>query len=162
MNKAIFLDRDGIVNREIGNYIMRFEEFEILPSLIPFMKEAHRRGYRFILITNQAGIAKGLYDSSLVERCHQFLLEKLANHQLGFDEIYYCPHFPEYGACLCRKPGSLLLEKSIARFKLNPADCIMIGDRERDIEAAAGAGVRGFLLPSNPSLENMLHCLPAS
>lgn len=159
MMRAIFLDRDGIVNKEIGNYILRFEEFEILPNLIPFMKEAKKQGYIFIIITNQAGIAKGLYGPELVDRCHDFLAEKLAEHQLNFEEMYYCPHFPEYGECLCRKPKSLLVEKGLARFKLNPKNCIMIGDKQRDVDAAMGAGIRGFLLPPNPSLEEMLNCL---
>lgn len=160
MNKAIFLDRDGIVNRELGDYILRFGEFEVLPQLIPFMQEGKRRGYRFIIITNQAGIAKGLYGHELVEQCHAALAAGLAPHGLSFDEIYYCPHHPDYGQCLCRKPGSLLVEKGLARFGFDPARCLMIGDKERDVLAAEGAGIKGYRLPPNPSLEALLACLP--
>ena len=77
MSKAVFLDRDGIVNKELGDYILRYEEFEILPELIPFLFEVKRRGYKIIIITNQAGIAKGLYNHDLVEACHDFLKEEL-------------------------------------------------------------------------------------
>jgi len=159
MKKAVFLDRDGIVNRELGDYIMTFEEFQILPELLPFLYEVKKRGYLLIMITNQGGIAKKLYGHELVNKCHDFLKEELDGHSLGFDEIYYCPHHPESGNCLCRKPGSLLLEKAVARFGLDPSKSLMIGDKVRDVEAAAGAGVKGFLVPSNPSLEQLMNCL---
>lgn len=67
-SKALFLDRDGIVNREIGRYILNINEFELLPALVPFLQVAANKGYRFVLITNQAGIAKGLYGHDLVNR----------------------------------------------------------------------------------------------
>jgi D-glycero-D-manno-heptose 1,7-bisphosphate phosphatase len=158
-NKAVFLDRDGVVNRELGDYILRYEEFEILPELIPFLYEVKQRGYKVIIITNQAGIAKGLYDHKLVDACHSFLIEELAGHGLQLDEIYYCPHHPDFGNCLCRKPKSLLIEKALARFDLDPTASLMIGDKPRDVEAANGAGVRGFLVPPNPTLDQLLECL---
>lgn len=158
-NKAVFLDRDGVVNRELGDYILRYEEFEILPELIPFLYEVKKRGYKVIIITNQAGIAKGLYDHKLVDACHSFLIEELAGHGLKLDEIYYCPHHPDFGNCLCRKPKSLLIEKALARFELDPSASLMIGDKPRDVEAANGAGVRGFLVPPNPTLDQLLECL---
>jgi D-glycero-D-manno-heptose 1,7-bisphosphate phosphatase len=159
-NKAVFLDRDGIVNREIGDYIQKYEEFELLPDLIPFLYEVKRRGYLAIIITNQAGIAKGLYDHVLVDACHDFMNEELRGHQLAFDAIYYCPHHPDFSACLCRKPESILVQKAIGRFNLDPAQCLMIGDKDRDVEAAAGAGVKGFKLKANPDFEELLACLP--
>lgn len=158
-NKAVFLDRDGVVNRELGDYILRYEEFDILPELIPFLYEVKQRGYKVIIITNQAGIAKGLYDHTLVDACHTFLIEELAGHGLQIDEIYYCPHHPDFGNCLCRKPKSLLIEKALARFELDPSVSLMIGDKPRDVEAANGAGVRGFLVPPNPTLDQLLECL---
>ena len=160
MNKAVFLDRDGIVNKELGDYILRYEEFEILPELIPFLFEVKRRGYKIIIITNQAGIAKGLYNHELVEACHAFLKEELSGHGIYLDEIYYCPHHPDFGECLCRKPKSLLIEKAIARFQLDPDQCFMIGDKLRDVQASEGAGVKGFQLPANPSLDQLFECLP--
>jgi D-glycero-D-manno-heptose 1,7-bisphosphate phosphatase len=159
-NKAVFFDRDGIVNREIGDYIQRYEEFELLPELIPFLYEVKKRGYKMIIITNQAGIAKGLYNHDLVTACHDFMTEELKGHNLEFDAIYYCPHHPDFSACLCRKPESLLVQKAIGRFNLDPTKCIMLGDKDRDVEAAEGAGVKGFKLPANPSLNQLLACLP--
>jgi D-glycero-D-manno-heptose 1,7-bisphosphate phosphatase len=160
MKKAVFLDRDGIVNREIGDYIKRYEEFELLPELFPFLYEVKKRGYLTVIITNQAGIAKGLYGHELVHACHDFMQEELSGHGLAFDAIYYCPHHPDFGQCLCRKPQSLLVEKAIGRFGLDPEKCFMIGDKDRDVQAAQGAGVKGFKLPANPTIEELMSCLP--
>jgi D-glycero-D-manno-heptose 1,7-bisphosphate phosphatase len=160
MNKAVFLDRDGIVNREIGDYIQRYEEFELLPDLFPFLYEVKKRGYLTIIITNQGGIAKGLYGHELVHACHDFMQEELGGHGLAFDAIYYCPHHPDFGNCLCRKPQSLLVEKALARFNIDPELSLMIGDKDRDVLAAGGAGVKGFRLPANPDFQELIACLP--
>lgn len=158
-NKAVFLDRDGIINRELGRYVLNLGEFEVLPNLIPFMQEARRRGFLLIVISNQGGIGRGLYTKQFVELCHQKLSQQLQPHQLNFDEIYYCPHYPDQSHCLCRKPDSLLIEKALARFRLDPDLCLMIGDKQRDVEAAQAAGVKGFLVSSNPELQSLLDCL---
>ena len=160
MKKAVFLDRDGIVNTELGDYIMNFAQFEIHQPLIPFLKEVKRRGYLTIIITNQGGIAKKLYGHELVKQCHDFLQAELAKDHLEFDAIYYCPHHPQSGECLCRKPSGLLIEKAIARFELDKSQCLMIGDKQRDVDAAHLAGISGYLLPPNPDLSSLLNCLP--
>ncbi|MBX7203270.1 MAG: HAD-IIIA family hydrolase [Bacteroidia bacterium] len=159
-SKALFLDRDGIVNREIGRYILNINEFELLPALVPFLQVAANKGYRFVLITNQAGIAKGLYGHDLVNKCHQQLSDELTKHGLRFAAMYYCPHFPEFGECLCRKPGSLMIEKALARFGFDAGSSLMIGDKQRDVDAAEAVGVPACLLPSNPDLSTLLACLP--
>jgi D-glycero-D-manno-heptose 1,7-bisphosphate phosphatase len=159
MRKAVFLDRDGIINTELGDYIMNFGEFEIHQPLIPFLKEVKKRGYLTIIITNQGGIAKQLYGHDLVDQCHQYLQQVLSADNLAFDAIYYCPHHPQSGACLCRKPAGLLIEKAIARFQLDKSQCLMIGDKQRDVDAANAAGISGFLLPPNPDVESLLNCL---
>ncbi|MFN5318598.1 MAG: D-glycero-alpha-D-manno-heptose-1,7-bisphosphate 7-phosphatase [Bacteroidia bacterium] len=159
MSKAVFFDRDGIVNRELGDYIKQFHEFEIHEPVLPFLAELKSRNYLTIIITNQGGIAKGLYDHALVDACTEYLQNYLRPLNLGFDAVYYCPHHPQFGACLCRKPSGLLIEKAIARFKLDPHKCFMVGDKERDVLAAEAAGIKGYLLPPNPSTEALLQCL---
>lgn len=159
MKKALFLDRDGIINTELGDYIMRFEDFEIHPPLIPFLKEAKSRGFLTIIITNQGGIAKELYGHDLVAQCHSFLQAELSKENLDFNAIYYCPHHPQSGNCLCRKPSGLLIEKAIARFELDKSQCLMIGDKQRDVDAAQHAGISGYLLPPNPDFDSLLNCL---
>jgi D-glycero-D-manno-heptose 1,7-bisphosphate phosphatase len=159
MRKVIFLDRDGIVNKELGDYILNFESFEIHPPLIPFLQKAKFLGYEFIIVTNQAGIAKGLYTNKLVEDCHNYLKNQLIGLGITFLEIYYCPHHPDFGNCLCRKPGGLFIEKALARFAINKEGSFMLGDKQRDVDAANSAGIKGYLLPPNPTLNQLLACL---
>ncbi|MBX7204681.1 MAG: HAD-IIIA family hydrolase [Bacteroidia bacterium] len=157
MQKAIFLDRDGIINTEIGNYVTSEPDFHINPSLVPFLKVMQAKGFQFVVISNQGGVAKNLYNHAFLDRIHQKLINLLSAAQIPLLEIYYCPHHPDFGKCICRKPDSLMVEKAIARFKLNAAASWFIGDAHRDIEAAAKAGVRGILAESNSDLTLLIN-----
>lgn len=157
MNKAVFLDRDGILNEERGVYISSIKEFTILSDVIPALKILQQKGYLSIVITNQGGIAKGLYTEQELVSMHTYLCKKLAEEAIQLNEIYYCPHHPDFsGKCLCRKPESVLIEKALARFDIDPSLSYFIGDRDRDIQAAERAGVKGILLQSNQSLLDAL------
>jgi len=156
-NKAIFLDRDGVINIDQHDYTWRIEDFEILPGVYAACREFIRKEFFLIVVTNQGGIAKGLYKHSDVEVLHQHMVELLATESINLTEVYYCPHHEITGKCLCRKPGSLLVEKALARFEIDPAASYFIGDRKRDIQAAEGAGVKGILVDVNT---NLIHTLP--
>jgi len=143
MNKAVFLDRDGVLNRERDAYTWKLEDFEILPDVIPALKILKQKGY---------GIGKGLFNFEDVERVHQYLRDKLSDAGVQLEEIYYCFHHPETGKCICRKPDSLLVEKSIARFDIDVKTSYFIGDKERDILAGQKAGIKGILIEQNTSL----------
>jgi D-glycero-D-manno-heptose 1,7-bisphosphate phosphatase len=139
-NKCIFLDRDGVLNEDRADYVYRVADF-IIPVGVP---EALRRfkeaGYLLIIITNQAGIAKGIYSRDDVMTCHSYLQE-CCGHLI--DDIYFCPHHPDYTSqSLTRKPESLLLEKAMAKHNIDPTRSWMIGDRLRDVEAGHRAGVK--------------------
>ncbi len=150
MNKILFLDRDGVINREIGNYITHPDYFELNPAIAPIISKAKELGYKVIVVTNQGGIGKGLYTHEILKSIHQKMQKGLAALGVSVDEIYYCPHHPDHdGYCMCRKPGSLMLEKALAKHKANAAQSIMIGDTPRDMEAAAAVGVRGVLVEAN-------------
>ena len=150
VRKAVFLDRDGVINRERGEHTWRLEDFEILPGVPEAIAALRQAGWLTIVISNQSGVGLGLYTLEDVERLHGYLHDRLRNAPL--DAVYYCPHHPDQGRCLCRKPGSLLFERAMARFGIDPAASLMIGDRERDITAAASAGVRGVLVEANEPL----------
>ncbi len=152
MNKAVFLDRDGVINRERGQHTWKIEDFEILPDLIEALKTFSKKGFLLIIITNQSGISKGLYGHEEVRSLHDYLNEELSKHGLELNEIYYCPHHENSGRCLCRKPNSLMLEKAIARFDIDTSQSIFIGDKERDIKAGEKVGVKGILIEANTSL----------
>ncbi|MFT7298683.1 MAG: D-glycero-D-manno-heptose 1,7-bisphosphate phosphatase [Sphingobacteriales bacterium] len=156
MKKIIFLDRDGVLNREIGNYVMSPEELEILPGRIDALKRLKAQGYCFVIVTNQGGIAKGLYSHEGLKQIHNKLEKHFANEGITFEAIYYSPHHQDFGASLDRKPGSLMVEKGLARFKAKAEDCYLIGDSPRDIEAAAAAGVKGIKITANEPLDEAL------
>lgn len=142
--KAIFLDRDGVINHDPGRYTTSLEEFTLLPGILEKMHQWYQEGYGLVVITNQGGIAKGLYGMQEVESMHQWLQGECIKRGFAIDAFYYCPHHPDFtGNCLCRKPGSLMVEKALHAFRLKPENCLMIGDKQRDLDAAAGAGVRG-------------------
>ena len=158
INKAVFLDRDGVLNKELGDYVCRFEDFKVLEHNFAPLKELQERGYLLIVITNQGGLAKGWYSDEELSRMHQHLKSTYSKQGITLSEIYYCNHHPEYnGNCLCRKPGSLMLEKAMARFRIDASRSYCIGDRERDVLAGEAAGVKGILIDSDQSISEVLY-----
>lgn len=148
VNKAVFLDRDGVLNAEIGHYVWRLDEFRVLPGVPAALRRLHAAGYRLIVVTNQAGIAKGLYTRADMDACHEHLQQACGGL---IDAFYFAPGHPSVSESLARKPGSLLLEKALARFHLDAARCWLVGDRARDLEAARRVGVRAILVgPDEP------------
>lgn len=141
--KCVFLDRDGVLNRERGDYTYHLNDFEVLPRVHEALRLLKDNGYLLIVITNQAGIAKGLYAKEDVLACHNKLQSSCG--QL-LDALYFAPGHPNYSASLSRKPDSLMLEKAIAKFTIDPAQSWMVGDSLRDLEAAEKVGVRGILV----------------
>lgn len=157
MNKAIILDRDGIINVEIGDYIKCFEDFTIIKQLGESLKTLKEMGYIFVVITNQGGLAKKLYDVQELDKMHEYLIQEMKKYDVHFEEIYYCPHHPDFnGKCLCRKPGSQLVEKAIARFNIDASKSFFVGDKQRDIDAGNAVGVKGILVESNPDWNYIL------
>jgi len=152
MRKVIFLDRDGVINKERGKYTFKITDFEINEGVFDFLKIAQNKGYEFVVITNQGGISKKIYNHKDVNIVHEFMLTKFK--QVGIDilSIYYCPHHSENENCICRKPKSQLLEKSIARFSIDKSLSFFIGDSERDVEAAKNVGMKGIKIESNSNL----------
>jgi D-glycero-D-manno-heptose 1,7-bisphosphate phosphatase len=152
MNKAVFLDRDGVINRERNDYTFRMEDFEILPDVFEALKLLQKAGYLLVIISNQSGIGRGLFKIEDTEKMHIYMLDRFKEHDIRIEEIYYCVHHPETGSCLCRKPDSLHVEKALARFNIDPTLSYFIGDKERDTIAGEKVGVKGILIESNSSL----------
>ena len=147
-NKCIFLDRDGVINKEIG-FVFRVEDFVLTDDIIPSLKKLQDAGFIFIVITNQSGIAKQLYTHEDVQAVHTHMLSLMKENGIRISEIYYCTHHPDVEPCICRKPDSGMLEKAIARFNIDVKQSYMIGDKERDVQAAEKVGVKGILIESD-------------
>ncbi len=143
MNKAVFLDRDGVLNQEMGDYVWTPERFHICPGVPESIARLKAAGYYLVVVTNQAGIAKGLYGRADVLACHD-ILQQACNYQL--DALYFSESHPSVSESIFRKPDSGMLEKAVARFHLDPAQCWLVGDRARDLEAGVRLGVRGILV----------------
>lgn len=150
MNKCVFLDRDGVLNEDRTDYVYRVEDFVIpdgVPEALRLLKDA---GYLLIVITNQAGIAKGLYTRDDVMACYNYLQDQCGH---VIDDIYYSPHHPQYDSeSLTRKPGSLMLEKAMAKYSITPDSSWMIGDALRDMQAGRRVGVRTVRIMHQPEL----------
>ena len=159
-NKAVFLDRDGVINRDILDYTWRVRDFVFLDGIFEASRQLQEKGYILIVITNQGGIAKGLYSHEDVNALHELMTRKFSEHGIVLTEIYYCPHHDVAGKCICRKPGSLLVEKAVARFEIDPARSFFIGDRDRDVMAGEGAGVKGILVDVNDDLRKVIGRIP--
>jgi len=156
MRKVIFLDRDGVINFEPGTYTYQVEKFIIVDGLFEALKKLQNKGYEFIVITNQGGISKGIYNHTDVEYVHEHMKQKFNEAGIDILDIYYCPHHDVNEKCICRKPGSLMLEKAIARYDVDKSTAYFIGDSSRDMVAASGAGIQGIEITKNDNLNNYI------
>lgn len=129
-NKCVFLDRDGVLNRERGGYTYLLEDFEILPGVVEGLKQLKEAGYLLVMVTNQSGISKGVYTREQMNACHA-VLQKACGEII--DHIYYSPYQPVISEGLTRKPDSLMFEKAMAKFNIDPKVSWMIGDKDRDL-----------------------------
>ncbi len=159
MNKAVFLDRDGVINIERGDYTWRIEDFKFNESIFEFLKALQKKGYLFIIITNQGGISKKLFTHNDVIKLHEFMLNKFSDNDINITDLYYCPHHSNIEKCLCRKPNSLMLEKAIARYNIDIKQSYFIGDSRRDFLAGEKAGVKAIQVKKNSDLNEILQTI---
>jgi D-glycero-D-manno-heptose 1,7-bisphosphate phosphatase len=166
MKRAIFLDRDGTINKQIvGSYVSRWEDFCWMPGAIAAIRAINRAGYLALLVTNQGGIAHGFCTEADVDILHATMQRDLANNDAHLDAIYVCPHHPTgkvapYNTvCTCRKPAPGMLESAIDMFDIDVHNSYMIGDMESDVSAAQAAGVSGILLRPEDNLETVVNFL---
>lgn len=157
---ALFLDRDGVIHREIG-YLFDPKQVEFLPGIFEVCKSAQKAGYKLIIITNQSGIARGLYSEADFHHLMHWMLKEFEQRGIQIDAYYFCPHHPVHGIgkyrkeCASRKPGPGMILQAAREHGLDLSQSLLIGDRGSDMEAGAAAGIRKcFLLEgtvSNPS-----------
>jgi D-glycero-D-manno-heptose 1,7-bisphosphate phosphatase len=158
---AAFLDRDGVLNVDRG-YVSRREDFAWIAGAPEAVRLLNAAGYRVIVVTNQSGIARGLYSEADMQRLHDFMRAELARHGAHIDAIYYCPHHPQgtvaryTQACRCRKPGPGMLEAAARDWPIDRAGSFLIGDKEADMQAAAAFGIRGVRLAPGQSLADIV------
>jgi histidinol-phosphate phosphatase family protein len=150
MNKAVFLDRDGVINRKAaeGEYVVRWEEFELLPGVAEAIRDLNRAAYQVIVVTNQRAVARNIITLLELETLHRRLIVKLAELGGRIDGIYFCPHDLEDN-CECRKPKPGMLLRALEEFQIDPKASWMVGDSEVDIQAGQRSACRTALITTN-------------
>ncbi|MCQ2607108.1 MAG: HAD family hydrolase [Bacteroidales bacterium] len=153
MTKAIFLDRDGVINDGTLYYTYKIEDFRFNDGLFEGLRMLRDAGFIFIVVTNQGGVAKGEYTEHDVEVLHAYMCEGLRKEGIEIAEVYYCPHYPSItGPCECRKPGTLMIDKAVEKYNIDKSQSFLIGDGSRDIEAAERAGIKGIKIEKNENI----------
>lgn len=157
MKKAVFIDRDGVINSDEGlYYVYKIADFRLNPGVGETLQYFKKKGYLIILITNQGGVAKSLYTHQDVQLLHDHMQKLLAAWGAQADDIFYCPHHPDFTRCLCRKPSPLMIQRAMAKWQIDPEQSMFIGDRGSDMQTAEAAGVRGVKVETNGNLFNQL------
>lgn len=156
VNKAVFLDRDGVINHDPDDYTYLLNETTILPGIIEFAKKVKEKGYLLIVITNQGGVNKERYTKSDVEAVNDFIQSEFNKSGVSIEEFFYCPHHSALQACLCRKPDSLLIERGLYKYNVDPKKSYFIGDKWRDVECGEKAGVTGIKIDVNVISDSLI------
>lgn len=151
MTKAIFLDREGVINKERKDYVKSVEEFQIIDNIPKVIKILKEKGFVVIVITNQSAINRGLVTIETLNEIHNHLQKILKDNNTSIDDFYFCPHIPDEN-CQCRKPNPGMLIKAVQDHDIDMNQSFMIGNSLTDVQAAQKAGCKGILLNQNQTL----------
>ena len=151
MEKVVFLDRDGTLNEEV-HYLHKPEDLRILEGVPEALRLLSSAGFKIVVVTNQAGVARGYYTCEEVEALHEYFNELLAKEGAHIDKFFYCPHHSVHGIgeykkeCSCRKPGTGMFLEAEQYFQVDKEHSYMIGDKLLDVEAGKNYGIQGILV----------------
>ena len=148
INKACFLDRDGVLNEDVG-YLHKNEDFKWIDGAIDAIELLKKNKFLVIVVTNQSGIGRGYYTSNDVENLHKWMNQTLRKKNLQIDDFFFSPDLPTNDFESTRKPSPKMINEAVKKYNLDKSKCFMIGDKPSDLEAAKNAGIRGFLFNSN-------------
>ena len=157
MQKAIFLDRDGVINIDKA-YVSKIEDFEFCKGLFEALQQFQKLGYLLIIVTNQSGIGRGYYSEEDFQTLSTWMQKELLSENIKIDAIYHCPHAPEEN-CECRKPKSGMFEQAMKNFDIDVTNSWMIGDKKSDIEAAQGVGISNTIFLGNAQNSGAKYCV---
>ena len=161
--RAVFFDRDGVVNLSPGEgYVLRWEDFHFSPGVIEALALCRARGYATVLATSQQGVGKKLMSQADLDTIHANMQAHLRGHQAQFDGIYACTCLKTDPGCLCRKPSPEMLVKASVEHDLDLSQSLLVGDADRDIEMGTNAGVPVTIRieSENPHEVRASHTLP--
>jgi D-glycero-D-manno-heptose 1,7-bisphosphate phosphatase len=161
MKKALFIDRDGVINVD-KVHVNTIDQFEFTYGIFDLCRKYLGAGYLILIITNQAGIAKGLYTEADFMILMDWVVMEFEKMGIKIEKVYHCPHHPEYsGPCSCRKPEPGMIISAIKEYDLQIEECVLIGDKESDLEAGRRAGIpAGNMLLLDGTPKDNLEMLP--
>ena len=157
-SKSIFLDRDGVLNKNKDDYVKNISELEIFPFIPESIQKLRKAEYKIIVITNQSAINRGLMNINELEKIHGKIQNFLVKHQTKIDKFYYCPHTPQEN-CFCRKPNPGLLLSAIDDFSIDVNQSWFIGDSDSDISAGIKVGCKTFKINNEANLEDAVNLI---
>lgn len=154
MNRALFLDRDGVVNKE-KNYLYKIEDFEFIDGIFETCRYFQNKGYMIVIITNQAGIARGKYTEKDLKILNKWMIQEFENENIKISRVYHCPHHPDFtGECECRKPKAKMILDAQKDLNIDLKNSILVGDKNSDIEAGIKAGIiKNYLITTGHKLD---------
>ena len=152
MKAAVFLDRDGVLNRDSEDFIRTAEEVEMLPGVPEAVRKLNDAGFIAVVITNQSGIARGFFSEEALGMIHRKLIPQVESAGGHISGVYYCPHLPDEG-CNCRKPLPGMLEQAAREHGIDLKRSFFVGDRPEDIACGFGVGARTVLVLTGKSAE---------
>jgi len=159
MNKAVFLDRDGTIARDVP-YCSRPEDFKLLPGAVDGIRLLNQHGFKIIVVTNQSGIARGYFTEEMLAKIHDKMHRALAKSSAHVDAIYYCPHHPDDN-CECRKPKPKMLLQAASDLNIALGRSYVIGDKNMDIEMGENVGCKTILIAEEDKeseTDKQVHC----
>ncbi len=158
-NRCVFLDRDGTINEEV-NYLSHPKQLRLIAGAAAAIKLLNQAEFKVVVVTNQAGIARGYFTEQTVREIHQALERMLGEQGAAVDAIYYCPHHPAAGIgvyrqeCNCRKPNPGMLERAARELNIDLGESFVVGDKISDLEAGLAVGCRNILVQTGYGLES--------
>ena len=159
MKRALFLDRDGIINIDFG-YVHQVKDFEFVDGIFDLCRYASDMGFEIVVITNQAGIARGYYNVDDFNKLTSWMKEQFLKEDITIKDVYFCPHHPEKGvneyvvACKCRKPEPGMILKAAKEHNIDIKHSVFIGDKMSDMDAAEAAGIHNRVLVESKYHDN--------
>jgi D-glycero-D-manno-heptose 1,7-bisphosphate phosphatase len=164
MNKAFFLDRDGVINAD-SHYVHKIEQFEFVPGVFEACRLIQAQGYKIIIVTNQSGIARGIYSEIDFQTLTTWMLKIFRENSIVISEVLYCPHHPTEGkgeyktSCECRKPKPGMILKGAELHNIDLNESVLVGDRLSDIAAADNANIQHkYLIGTTTSDAECINC----
>lgn len=152
MKKALFLDRDGVINID-KNHVYKIKDFEFLDGIFELCRYFQDLGFIILVITNQAGIAKGYYSESDFNKLTNWMIGEFKKRNIVISKVYHCPHHPDFSTCDCRKPKPGMIFEAFKEFNLDLENSFLFGDKESDLEAGKRAGINNLYLIKNNKID---------